>query len=447
MRLKSFVILFAMIMLAAPSIMAQIIAKGVIQDVGKEPMVGVAVKEKGTNNGVLTDIDGQFSLKVSPSAILEFSYVGYKPLEMPAKADMGVITMQEDTEQLDEVVVVGYGTQKKVNLSGAVSAIDGDKISSKPTTDVLTALQGEVPGLQVLRTSGEPGSETSGMRVRGFSSANATSTLVLIDGVEGDMTLLNPNDIASISVLKDAAASAIYGARAAAGVILITTKNGTEGKVKVSYNGFVGFNKPGLMPQRLPAWEEQVMINEARVQAGQNPEWNAEQSSWVGNPNFNYRPNHTNGRWDLFESTNWVNEGTKSHTTQQSHSVSLTGGKKDLNYLVSGGYYTKDGILKYGPDKNERYNLRAKINSELNDHISFNLMASYEGKFTRNNPYGAKGLLSRLYRVRGRQPILNPEEDINDSPYNGDLQQNAIDIMLNVGENNKNMNPISAKLN
>lgn len=209
MRLKSFVILFAMIMLAAPSIMAQIIAKGVIQDVGKEPMVGVAVKEKGTNNGVLTDIDGQFSLKVSPSAILEFSYVGYKPLEMPAKADMGVITMQEDTEQLDEVVVVGYGTQKKVNLSGAVSAIDGDKISSKPTTDVLTALQGEVPGLQVLRTSGEPGSETSGMRVRGFSSANATSTLVLIDGVEGDMTLLNPNDIASISVLKDAAASAI----------------------------------------------------------------------------------------------------------------------------------------------------------------------------------------------------------------------------------------------
>ena len=146
------------------------------------------------------------------------------------------------------------------------------------------------------------------------------------------------------------------------------------------------------------------MINEARVQAGQNPEWNAEQSSWVGNPNFNYRPNHTNGRWDLFESTNWVNEGTKSHTTQQSHSVSFTGGKKDLNYLVSGGYYTKDGILKYGPDKNERYNLRAKINSELNDHISFNLMASYEGKFTRNNPYGAKGLLSRLYRVRG--PVL-----------------------------------------
>lgn len=434
MRLKSFMILFAMIALAAPGVMAQIVAKGVVLDVGKEPMIGVAVREKGTNNGVMTDIDGRFSLKVAPSSILEFSYIGYKTQELPALADMGVITMQEDTEQLDEVVVVGYGTQKKVNLSGAVSAIDGDRISAKPTTDVLTALQGEVPGLQVLRTSGEPGSETSGMRVRGFSSANATSTLVLIDGVEGDMTLLNPNDIASVSVLKDAAASAIYGARAAAGVILVTTKNGSEGKVKVSYNGFVGFNKPGLMPQRLPAWEEQVMINEARVQAGQNPEWNAEQSSWVGNPNFNYRPNHTNGRWDLFESTNWVNEGTKSHTTQQSHSISLTGGKKDLNYLVSGGYYTKDGILKYGPDKNERYNLRAKINSDLNEHISFNLMASYEGKFTKNNPYGAKGLLSRLYRVRGRQPIFNPEEDINKNPYNGDLQQNAIDIMLNGGE-------------
>lgn len=273
------------------------------------------------------------------------------------------------------------------------------------------------------------------MRIRGFASANTTSTLILIDGVEGDMTLLNPNDIASVSVLKDAAACAIYGARAASGVVLVTTKSGSEGKTKVSYNGYFGINTPGNMPERVTAWQEQEMINESRIQANGKVEWNPEQSSWVGNPNFNYRPNNTNGRWDLFDATNWVEEGTKDYSTQQSHSVSVTGGKKELNYLLSAGYYTKNGILKYGPDKNDRYNLRMKINSEINDHISVSMMASYEGKFLEQNPYGSKNILGRLYRVRGRQPIYQPEEDINESEYNGDLQVNAIDLMKNGGIN------------
>ena len=241
----------------------------------------------------------------------------------------------------------------------------------------MTALQGEMPGVAILRSGGEPGNESSGMRIRGFASANTTSTLILIDGVEGDMTLLNPNDIASVSVLKDAAACAIYGARAASGVVLVTTKSGSEGKTKVSYNGYFGINTPGNMPKRVTAWQEQEMINESRIQANGKVEWNPEQSSWVGNPNFNYRPNNTNGRWDLFDATNWVEEGTKDYSTQQSHSVSVTGGKKELNYLLSAGYYTKNGILKYGPDKNDRYNLRMKINSEINDHISVSMMASY----------------------------------------------------------------------
>jgi TonB-linked SusC/RagA family outer membrane protein len=343
------------------------------------------------------------------------------------------VKLKEASKELQEVVVVGYGTQKKVNLSGAVAAIDGDKIAQKPATDVLSALQGEIPGLQVLRSSGQPGSETSGLRIRGFSSANSTSTLVLIDGVEGDMTLLNPNDIASVSVLKDAAACAIYGARAAAGVVLITTKNGSEGKVRISYNGYVGFNIPGIMPERVTAWEEQEMINESRRQANGTPEWSPEQSSWVGNPNFNYRPNYTNGRWDMFQSTNWVAEGTRDYTSQQSHNVSVSGGKKELNYLLSAGYYTKDGILKYGPDSNDRYNIRLKINSEVNSHISFSALAGYEGKFIKQNPYSATSILNRLYRVRGRQPIYTPDEDENESPYNGDLQVNAIDLMKNGG--------------
>ena len=401
-----------------------------------EPLIGVTVIDKSNPSiGTATDFDGKFDLKVNSSdAVIVFSYVGYTTLEMRAADVSGTITLEETSTLLNEVVVVGYGTQKKVNLSGAVSTVNGDALSNRPTSDALSALQGQVPGLQVLRSSGEPGSETSGMRIRGFSSSNATATLVLVDGVETDLTLVNPNDIESVSVLKDAAACAIYGARAAAGVVLVTTKRGTEGKAKVSYNGYVGMNKPGLMPERVPAWQEQVMINEARIQAGGGTDGSLEFASWIGNPNFNYRPNNTNGRWEFFESTNWVAEGTRKYTFQQSHNVSVTGGNKSTNYLISGGYFSKNGILKYGPDKNDRYNVRLNLNTEFNDHISLEVLASYDGKFLKQNPYGATNLLARLYRVRGRQPIYNPEEDAN--PYNGDLQVNAIDIMENGGEKN-----------
>ncbi|MCD7901116.1 MAG: TonB-dependent receptor [Bacteroides sp.] len=410
----------------------------------QEPLIGVSVVEKGTTNGVITDLDGNFTLRVNSNSTVSISYMGYLTIELPANKIPATILLKEDSKVLDEVVVVGYGIQKKVNLSGSVSAIDGDVIASKPASDVLTALQGELPGVAVLRTSGEPGSETSGMRIRGYSSLNKTETLVLIDGVEGDLTLVNPGDIESISVLKDAAASAIYGARAAAGVVLVTTKNGQSGKPKISYNGYFAVNTPGNMPERLPAWEEQRFIDESRINTGGSPEWSEEQGSWIGNPNFNYRPN-PNGRWDFFEATNWVDAGTRDYTTQHNHSISVSGGSKDLNYLISGNYYQKNGLLKYGPDGNERFNLRAKINSDLNKYMSLSLNVSYQGSFTEASSFGAKNVLERLYRVRGRQPIYNPEEDINDNPYNGDLQTNAIDIMKNAGASKKKYEAFTGK--
>ena len=409
----------------------------VVDKASGEPLIGVTVLDKASpSKGTVTDFDGGFSITVdSPDNTLVFSYVGYASLEMKAGKVPSKVEMQELSTDLNELVVVGYASQKKVNLTGAVSAISGDEIASRPASDALAALQGQVPGLQVLRSSGQPGSETSGMRIRGFSSANSTATLVLVDGVESDITLVNPNDIESISVLKDAAACAIYGARAAAGVVLVTTKKGKEGKVSVSYNGYVGMNNPGLMPERVPAWIEQEMINESRLQTGANAEWNPEISSWVGNPNFNFRPNNTNGRWDLFQSTNWVAEGTKKHTFQTSHSVSVSGGSKNTNYMISGGFFSKEGFLKYGPDKNQRYNFRINLNTDFNSHIGLGVIAVYEGKFLKQNSYGAGGILSLLYRSRGRQPIYQPEGDINENPYNGDLQANAIDIMKNAGVN------------
>ncbi len=409
--------------------------RGIVKDSDGNPIPGVSVVVKGASIGTITDSDGKYMLKNIPeSAILLFSFVGMRTEEISISGRSEVnVVLSEETIGLEEVVAVGYGVEKKVNLTGAVSAIKGETLEKKASTDVLSAMQGELPGVAVLRSSGQPGSETSGIRIRGFSSANSTSALILIDGVEGDMTLLNPSDIESVSVLKDASAAAIYGAKAAAGVVLITTKSGSSGKIRVNYNGYFSVNTPGNMPERVPAWEEQEMINLSRVNASGSPEWNAEQTSWVANSNFNYRPNNTNGRWDYFSATNWVAEGTKDNTTQQNHSVSVSGGNKQLNYRFSSGYYTKSGLLRYGPDGYNRYNMLMKVNSEVGDHVEMGAQVSYTGAFTKTNPYGATSILERLYHVRGRQPIYAPEEDINDNPYNGDLQVNPIDLMKNGG--------------
>lgn len=400
-----------------------------------EPMIGVSVIEKGTSNGTVTDIDGKFVLSVRQNATVSFSYVGYVTRELAANRASGTILLTEDDKTLSEVVVVGYGTQKKVNLSGAVTAVEGDKLAGKPTSDVLSAMMGEMPGVAILRSSGEPGSETSGLRIRGFSSVNNTSALVLIDGVEGDLALLNADDIESISVLKDAAACAIYGARAASGVVLVTTKSGEEGKPKISYNGYYAVNTPANMPERLPAWEEQQWINIGRYNAGGSYEWNKEKTTWVANPNFNYYPNNNNGRWEQFTATNWVDEGTRDYAGQTNHSISVSGGSKTINYLVSGNYFYKDGMLKYAKNNSTRVNLHAKVSAELNKYLQLGVNLQYQSKKNNSPSNGAGSILNTLYGARARQLIWQPEETPNygSQPYSGDLQINPIDILHNGG--------------
>lgn len=428
-----FLLSFALAFVYGQNVQPMQVRGTVVSGSDNEPLPGVNVVVKGTAYGGITDLDGNFTLSVPADATLSITCIGFKPVEVAVNGKASLkIALQEETEALDEVVVVGYGVQKKVNLSGSVSAIEGGEIAGRPSANVLAALQGELPGVAVLRSSGQPGSETSGMRIRGFSSVNSTSTLVLIDGVEGDMTLLNPNDIESVSVLKDAASAAIYGARAAAGVVLITTKSGVEGSPRISYNGYFSFNTPGNMPERLTAWEEQEFIDQSRIPTTGMTEWTAEKASWVGNPNFNYRP-LSNGRWDLFSATNWVAEGTKDFTTQQNHSLSVSGGSKAINYMLSASFFTKNGLLKYGPDSNDRYNLHAKINASINKYIDLSANIQYQSKETESSSYGAGALFGALYSSRGRQPIYVPEPDDSGSIYNGDLQVNPIDIMKNGG--------------
>lgn len=423
--------------------------KGQVVDAAtNESLIGVSIQEKGSTNGVISDLDGNYLLKVSPGSTIAFSFMGYKSVELKASAVHGVIKLSEDSKTLQEVVVVGYGVQKKVNVTGAISQIEGDKIAARPAANVMGAMMGEMPGVTITRSSGKPGDEDFKMQVRGASSVNSTSTLVLIDGIEGDLTLLNPSDIENISILKDAAAASIYGARAAAGVVLVTTKKGSEGKTKVNYNGYYAISVPGNMPERLNSWDEQIINDIARFNSSGNREYSEEQQEWLENPNFNERPNTgvNTDRWDFYDNCNYIKEGTKRSSSMQNHSVSVSGGSKSLNYLVSAGYYKRDGIMKYGPDGNERYNLRFNVNAELNDYISMSIRSSYNGSFIEENAYGTGGILDKLYRIRTRQPLYMPEENINSSIYNGDLQINPIDIMKNAGITKKNYEAFNGKI-
>ena len=215
---------------------------GIVLDEFGDPMIGVSVLVKGTTTGIITDVDGNFTVPAKNGDVLLIKYLGYKDQEIKVTGNTRLkITLQEDSQSLDEVVVVGYGTQKKVNLTGAVSAVTGEEIAKRPVANTSTMLQGQMPGLRITSDKGQPGSESVQIRVRGQGTYSGTGSdpLILINGVEGDLASLDPNIIESVSVLKDAASASIYGSRAANGVILITTKNGTDVKERVSirYNG------------------------------------------------------------------------------------------------------------------------------------------------------------------------------------------------------------------
>lgn len=245
--------------------------KGVVED-ALGPIAGANVVEKGTTNGTITDMDGNFTLEVASNAILVVSYIGYQNQEISVNGQKDFkISLKEDSQALDEVVVVGYGTQKKVNLTGSVSSVNFEEQAlSRPITNVSNALAGISAGVQVMQSSGQPGSDGSTIRIRGVGTLNNAEPLVLIDGVEGSMDLVNPQDIENISVLKDAASSSIYGSRAANGVILITTKKGKEGKLSVSYTGRLSYAQPtNLIDQITNYADYMTWINESFENIGQ----------------------------------------------------------------------------------------------------------------------------------------------------------------------------------
>jgi TonB-linked SusC/RagA family outer membrane protein len=422
--------------------------QGVVRDSAGAPLANVNVAIKGTTRGAVTDIKGHYSISAEPTSVLSFSYTGYNSIEERVGNRSAInVSLTAYSQVMDAVVVIGYGTQRKVNLSGAVAQVSGKELINRPVPNVTAALQGVLPGVTVLRGSGQPGDEDFGIRIRGFSSSNTTTPLVLVDGVEQDMNLIDPNDVDNISVLKDASSSAIYGARAAGGVILITTKQASSGKTKISFNSYYGTNMTARQPQRLNSWDEQTLIDEARFNATGAREFNAEQYEWLRNPNFSYRPNPTADRWEYYGNNNWLKEGMDEINHMQNHSLSIGGGDQKLNYLVSGSYYTRDGVIRYGPDDNTRYNLKLNVNAELNKYLSLKVTAGYIGSLTRENSFGTDQIINRLYRSRTRQSLYTPAEDVTGQIYNGDLQINAVDIEKNAGLETRNYETFTGRVN
>ncbi len=346
---------------------------------------GVNVVEKGTTNGTMTDLDGQFTLSVPEGSTISFTYIGFRPVE--AKADPSSImkiVMYEDTELLDEVVVVGYGVQKKSVVTAAIAKISADELAFTAPVRVDNALKGLAAGVTVMTNSGQPNSGSQ-VRVRGIGTINNSDPLYIIDGmpVEGGLNYLNPTDIQSIEVLKDATSGAVYGARAANGVVLITTKTGKEGKAKVNYDFTMGWQSPWRQRDVLDATEYAIMINEGLVNGGQQPRYADPYSYGKG--------------------TDWQKEVFNYRAPVQNHQLSISGGTDKVNYFLSAGYTKQEGIIggNFNRSNYERLSLRSNTNYNLMEFKDRNFLNSLKAgvnvaytrqkstSITANSEYGS----------------------------------------------------------
>lgn len=345
--------------------------KGVVTDKNGEPIPGANIIEKGNpTNGTITDVDGNYTLSVFGNSVLVVSYIGYNRIEIQVKNRSVVdITLSEDTQALEEVVVVGYSTQKKVNLTGSVSTVNFESMSSRPVTDASQALSGASPGLQIMQSSGQPNAESFSYNIRGVGTLNSSSPLILVDGMEQSISMVNPSDIANVSILKDAASCAIYGNRGANGVILITTKNGTEGKISVTYDGTVSYNEPFKIVHTISDYVQYMkLMNESSNNLGNSDIfsqssidlWEAAKAdpngiSASGYPNYVAYPN--TDWWDEIYTKQWM----------QKHTISLNGKEKKTGYSMSFSYIDNPGIMKN--TGYNRYMGRVNLYSDITDWL------------------------------------------------------------------------------
>ncbi len=349
-----------------------ITVNGTVIDEFDMPVIGASIIIKGESGvGTITDFNGKFTLSVPSDAVLQISYIGYKTTEIAVNRQQVLkVVLQEDTETLDEVVVVGYGIQKKASVTGSVAAISSDKLTEVKTTNVTNMLAGRLPGLRAVQRSGSPGDDEASVDIRGYGDM-----LVIVDGVERDYSQLDPNDIESISILKDAAA-AVYGFKGSNGVLLVTTKKGTEQKAKIEYNGYVGIQQTTRYPKMMNAYQYASLYNEAIY--NDNP--------WIGQNAYSQEQldSYKNGT----AGTDWWNETMRNSAPQTSHNLSVTGGSEKVKYYMSVGYMGQEGILQSNDWNYRRYNVRSNISAEIAKGLTVDLNLS--GRYdNRQRPYDA----------------------------------------------------------
>ena len=429
LKLRKWCVWITMLFMAQALFAQQVSINGtVISGTDNYPVVGASIVEKGTTNGIITDMDGNFTLEVSPNSVLVVSFIGFKEQQIPVNNQKSLrIKLSEDSQALDEVVVVGYGTQKKVNLSGSVTSVNVSEMAeSRPLTNISTALAGTAPGVQITSSNNIPSNNgDADIKVRGQGTLNNSSPLVIIDGVEGNLNSVSPQDVETVSVLKDAASSAIYGSRAANGVILITTKSGKAGRMKIDYTGYVSFqslNKPydvvtdyasymeymneGMRNSNKPEPFSQNVINLWREKS-KDPNGLNEH----GIPNYLAYPNS-----DIFD----VYETGVSHQ----HSLSATGGSEKVTYYTSFNYLNNPGILENCGY--ERFSLRANIDSQVKDWLKIGVNLS--GYTANTTPVSENINDIYTYGLTGGNPgiaYLDDQNRLGINANNEDDPQNA----------------------
>lgn len=388
---------------------------GTVRDVQGMSVIGANVVEKGTTNGIPTDFDGKFSIKVNPNSVVVITYLGLETQEITVTNSDKIglnITLLEDSRLMDEVIVVGYGTQKKATLTGAVSAIKNEEIITTKNENVQNMLTGKIAGLRVVQNSSEPGQFSGSMDIRGLGSP-----LIVIDGVpRNNIARLDAEDIESISVLKDASA-AIYGVNAANGVILVTTKKGDKGKVNLSYSGNISWQMPSNFPDLSGAVDWMTLYNEMTMHN-------------VDNPTRPYTDEQINSYRDgTLNSTNWKDEVFRKSAPQTNHSLNVTGGTEALSYYVSFGYQSQESFLKTNAINYEKYTIRSNVSSQITKNLRLDVNLAGLLDERQSSVYSSSDIIRGMWLMQPMDQVYyNEEEGQYWQPTNGGLQ-NPVTMM------------------
>lgn len=423
-KLNGLVLLLGLLFVSMTGFAQQTEIRGTVKDSQGFPLPGVTIVVKGTNVGTITAGQGNYSLNVPASAqTLVFSFVGMKTQEIAIAGKTEInVTLEDETIGLDELVVVGYGAQKKANLTGSVSTVTAEVLEARPVQNVSQALQGVIPGLN-FQTSGLGGelNQSLSFNIRGagtIGSGSNASPLVLIDGMEGNLNAINPQDIESVTVLKDAAAASIYGSRAPFGVVLITTKKGKLGKATVNYNNNFKWTSPLGLPNMMDSYTFALYWNEAAANDGEGAKFSAEVLDRIvkyqnGEIDYGTVPNANGDRWQYYAGSNantdWFKEQYKSAAFSQEHSMSLSGGNENAQYYTSANYLDQDGLARHSGDNFQRYAMTGKINVKISELAKFN----YNTRFVREDYDKASHMFDLFYHNIARRWPTVPVKDPN----------------------------------